>query len=146
VWEHLPPASILDRQTRALLGVRTAGPTSELPRRSFSRSGGAWVGGRSVGTVAGVWASGWISGTKWHRLGWDASAGHCRAGRDGSAWSSGTARLGRKAASKGTQRFERRTSSVTTRALQGAIGVPPRCPPRTERERFFRSARNSCNA
>jgi len=41
---HLPPASIFDRRTRALQDIQDRrNHTSEVPRRSFGRSGGAGV-------------------------------------------------------------------------------------------------------
>ena len=76
-----PPASILGRQTRALLGVRTAVATPVRYRGAASAARVVWREsvGASVGTGADVSApaeSAGRSGTDW----WDASSGHRRAG------------------------------------------------------------------
>ena len=121
---HLPPASIFGQADPCIARRQDRrGHTSEVPRRSVSRAGGvAGVCRRSVGT----------GGTCRHRLNQRDEVAPTGGTppqvmdvpvRDGSTWAKGGFQR--------NTRFEGRTSSVTRLARQGAIGVPPRCPPRT---------------
>lgn len=121
---HLPPASILGRQTRVLRGVRTAVATPVRYRGAASAARVVWR--ESVGDLSEPVR------TCRHRLNQRDEVAPTGGTppqvmdvpvRDGSTWAKGGFQR--------NTRFEGRTSSVTRLARQGAIGVPPRCPPRT---------------
>jgi len=127
IWRcgaHLPPASIFGRQTRALLGVRTDVATPVRYRGAASSTRVVWQ--ESVGDLSEPVR------TCPHRLNQRDEVAPTGGTppqvmdvpvRDGSTWAKGGFQR--------NTRFEGRTSSVTRLARQGAIGVPPRCPPRT---------------
>ena len=121
---HLPPASILGRQTRVLRGVRTAVATPVRYRGAASAARVVWR--ESVGNLSEPVR------TCRHRLNQRDEVAPTGGTppqvmdvpvRDGSTWAKGGFQR--------NTRFEGRTSSLTRLARQGAIGVPPRCPPAT---------------